>query len=763
MLSSMDLSHLTPPLSSTASPHPAALPSSPNPPIASDITTKLAALNLSTSSHSKNNTAVAKVTEDPDEDNDELPVSIANKFLGSTAAPNCLLTSHILRDLWSTVYWVWKHSKKTGERQVWRKFEELGEKLEDRHHTVLVNLERLHESEAQLWKEKLASSEKEVKAEKASSEKELKAEKASSEKELKAEKDLWKEKLASSEKELKAKKDALQAVKDALQAANKALSDATEAHSEAILAHQDLNMELREKAAQLKSVLLASKTAYSFIRGKSVSRACAWKIERVDSLLCPELVNTHALTEAEEGGVKILVEELMSQPENKEGTYYEFIEKGLRKFLPGCSVINTSRKYYLQGESPDISICVKGVRQAHRLSTHGIIEVKSQKENVDAAQWLGQVKDYLLDLLQSQPTRNDFWGFITNVNQIFLVECKRKDAQPGHRADTSYHLVKYGPLSWVQMIHYIRGVTSAPNMGCKPLPFSPTLGIAEELIGGSDKWRIGRFAIPEKPDSDMVVKVSLRDAGHVHIQELKILRYLKGCSSNVPKGICKLAWDPARDRGKNVYLFNDIDPTPRVQFGITPVGTTLSLDAFPNMEKFRQCISGLLDALQWLHCTARVIHRDVRVANVVLQRSVLTPVLIDFDCAIQLPPSSDTPLAAKITTYSGGLICVPPRVVEEAIKESVPITDVTYYPRIEDDYCALVLLVLELVFPTIYKKFPSRKAMSDGGRICLAALRGLHKNLAVNPTWGHLWDKARRGAISELQQLASVTLWIEET
>ncbi|RPB24373.1 hypothetical protein L211DRAFT_849098 [Terfezia boudieri ATCC MYA-4762] len=521
-------------------------------------------------------------------------------------------------------------------------------------------------------------------------------------------------------------------------------------------------MELREKVAHLKSVWLASKTVYSFIRGKSMSRAVAWDIERVESHLCPELVNIHALTAAEEGDVKILAEELMSEPENKEGTYYKLIEKGLSRFLPGCSVIDSSKKYYLLGESPDISICIKGVRQAHRLSTHGIIEVKSRKENVDTAQCLGQVKDYLLDFLQSQPTRNDFWGFITNVNQIFLVECKRKDAQPGRRADTSYHLVKYGPLSWVQMIHYIRGVTSAPNMGCKPLPFSPTLGIAEELIGGSDKWRIGRFAVPGKPDSDMVVKVSLREAGQCHIQELKILRYLKRCSSNVPKGICELVWDPARNEGKNVYLFNDIDPTPRVQFGITPAGTTLSLDAFPNMEKFRECISGLLDALQWLHGTARVIHRDVRVANVVLQRSVPTPVLIDFDCAIQLAPGSDTPLEAKITTYGGGLICVPPRVVEEAIKKSVPITDITYYPRIEDDYCALVLLTLELVFPKRYKRFPSKRAMSDGGKICLAALHELHKNLAVNPTWGHLWDKARRGEISELQQLASVTLWIEE-
>ncbi|KAF8432190.1 hypothetical protein BGX38DRAFT_1276875 [Terfezia claveryi] len=736
----MDISLPTPPVSSTASPHPSVLPSSPTPPVASDITTKLAALNLCTPNPSNYDTAVAKVAEAPDEDDDMLPVSVATKFLSSAAAPNCLLTSHILRDLWSTVYWVWKHPQKTSEKKVFRKFEELCEKLEDRHNTVLgsLNTEKiLHE---QLWKEKFESVQKQ----------------------RGAEKELWEEKLASSENALKASGNSFKASENALKAEQKVLRDTIESHHDSVRVYKALNMELRELLAQRKSMYLASHSVYQHTRGRSVTRATAWNSEPVESLLCPDFVDTYALTVPEEGVVKNLVEELMGEPASKEGTYYTIIEKGLSHLLPGCSVINSSKKNYLLGESLDISICIQGVRQAHRLATHGIIEVKSRKQNVDAAQWLGQVKDYLLDLFLAQWTRNDFWAFIINVNEIFLVECKRKDTKPGHRAvDNSYHLLKYGPLSWVQMIHYIRGVTSTPNMGCKPLPFSPTLGVAEELIGGSHKWRIGRFAVPGT-GSEMVVKVSLGEVQNCHTQELKILRHLKGCmdiSSKIPNGVCKLQWDPARNLGKNVYQFNDIDQTPRIQFGLSPAGTAFSLDAFQNMESFRECISELLDALQWLHHTAGVIHRDVRVANVVLVPSSPKPVLIDFDCAIQLPAASDPPL---VTTYSGGLICVPPRVVKKAIKESLHVTDVTYNPQIEDDYCALVLLVLELVFPKKYRKFPRKGGMANGGGSCLAALRRLHKDLAVNPTWGHLWDKAQRGATSELQDLASVILWIEE-
>jgi len=63
-----------------------------------------------------------------------------------------------------------------------------------------------------------------------------------------------------------------------------------------------------------------------------------------------------------------------------------------------AGIIDSSATKYSLGESPDISTRIKGVRQAHRLATHGVIEVKSRK-HVDSLQWLGQVKDSLLDFL----------------------------------------------------------------------------------------------------------------------------------------------------------------------------------------------------------------------------------------------------------------------------------------------------------------------------------------------------------------------------
>ncbi|KAF8447108.1 hypothetical protein BGX38DRAFT_604634 [Terfezia claveryi] len=208
-----------------------------------------------------------------------LPVSVATKFLGSAAAPNCLLTSHILRDLWSIVYLVSKHSQKTGESKV----EELCEKLEDKHNTVLVSLNADSKAEKELWEVKLALSNSALKAEKElwevrlTSSKELwEAKLDSSKTALKAEKELWEAKLALSE--------------NALSAIKKAHRDMTESHTDLVQAYKELNMELREEVAHLKSVLLASKSVDNYIRGRSVTRAIAWNSEPVESLFCPELV-----------------------------------------------------------------------------------------------------------------------------------------------------------------------------------------------------------------------------------------------------------------------------------------------------------------------------------------------------------------------------------------------------------------------------------------------------------------------------------------
>jgi len=41
----------------------------------------------------------------------------------------------------------------------------------------------------------------------------------------------------------------------------------------------------------------------------------------------------------------------------------------------------------------------------------------------------------------------------------------------------------------------------------------------------------------------------------------------------------------------------------------------------------------LLDALNWLHQKPKIIHRALRLANVIYDNVLQTPVLIDYDCA----------------------------------------------------------------------------------------------------------------------------------
>lgn len=155
-----------------------------------------------------------------------------------------------------------------------------------------------------------------------------------------------------------------------------------------------------------------------------------------------------------------------------------------------------------------------------------------------------------------------------------------------------------------------------------------------------------------------------------HKDELKVLRHLTASRKikKAPDSIIRLVWDPALKSGDDCYEFvdKDWDPTThRVQFGITPVGVQFDLSAFETPDNLRNAMNKLLDGLDWLHTTARVIHRDLRPVNVILDRNTKSPVIIDFDCAFQLPVdgSLDGTGFVQLTTYAGGLNVIGRKVI----------------------------------------------------------------------------------------------------
>ncbi|RPB18920.1 hypothetical protein L211DRAFT_853686 [Terfezia boudieri ATCC MYA-4762] len=459
----------------------------------------------------------------------------------------------------------------------------------------------------------------------------------------------------------------------------------------------------------------------------------------------------------------------------------------------------TAYKKFLDGDAPDITICCANSDKPLKVLTYGIIEVKRPAETLDTTTNLTQLKDYILSLMQAQQGRKCFWGLLTNMKENILVTI-----EPFDRTGNKDDITKYAPLTWPAVIEFIRYSTQDPYCSPPSLHFATKLGVIQDVVGSSTKWSLGEFFIPGDKTKTMVVKNSIlvvRNSilslpEHYHINELRVLRQLTASRKikEAPSSILRLVWDPALEFGRDDrdmlvdgmyprrlrqgWFANDswnIDdryedpwdrdpesdnPLPRVQFGITPVGLPFDLADFKTPGDFRVAMDSLLDGLDWLHTTARILHRDIRPANVIVDRSTKLPVIIDFDCACMNPDISEN----VQSTYAGGLICVPPKVIALALKafedgDDPVIHRIWYKPEPSDDLVAFVLLVLAMLYPKQFSNFPACRLQNVGSFEEVEALSRFHNDIEASTMWGTIWANALEGNLEGLRQIRDFGLW----
>ncbi|RPB18921.1 hypothetical protein L211DRAFT_853687, partial [Terfezia boudieri ATCC MYA-4762] len=454
---------------------------------------------------------------------------------------------------------------------------------------------------------------------------------------------------------------------------------------------------------------------------------------------------------------------------------------------------------YIDGDAPDITICCANSDKPLEVLTYGIIEVKRPAETLDTTTNLTQLKHYILSLMQAQQGRKCFWGLLTNMKENILVTI-----EPFDRTGNKDDITKYSPLTWPAVIEFIRYSMEVPYCSPPSLHFATKLGVIQDVVGSSTKWSLGEFFIPGDKTKTMVVKNSIlvvRNSilslpEHYHIHELRVLRHLTASRKikEAPSSILRLVWDPALKFGRDDrdmlvdgmyprrlrqgWFANDswnIDdryedpwdrdpesdnPLPRVQFGITPVGLPFDLADFKTPGDFRVAMDSLLDGLDWLHTTARILHRDIRPANVIVDRSTKLPVIIDFDCACMNPDISGN----VQSTYAGGLICVPPKVIALALKafedgDDPVIRRICYKPEPSDDLVAFVLLVLAMLYPKQFSNFPACRLHDEGSFEEVEALSRFHNDIEASTMWGTIWANALEGNLEGLRQIRDFGLW----
>lgn len=295
--------------------------------------------------------------------------------------------------------------------------------------------------------------------------------------------------------------------------------------------------------------------------------------------------------------------------------------------------------------------------------------------------------------------------------------------------------------------------------------FAPELGVEQERLRSSSDWVVARFQHPDpKVGTAMVVKASSKSVSSTrrHHQELLMHRLIRKGSERkpAPLSLCKLVWElkhrPTNPKSSDIA---------EVQFGIAPVGIPINLRVFQTSTQFTNAVSALLDALAWLHSETGIIHRDVRTQNVVVMPDTLLPVLIDFDCAEYVskdPKIREDPTRNLARLWAGAVTCIPPRVLQKALETQKDVWTIEYWPEPQDDYIAVVLFVLDLMFPFQSKKFYTEGVKPHRSQVHLRALEALHKRLDTSPAWGHFWKSAQAGKVEGLRNLGRMVEWVEK-
>ena len=130
-----------------------------------------------------------------------------------------------------------------------------------------------------------------------------------------------------------------------------------------------------------------------------------------------------------------------------------------------------------------------------------------------------------------------------------------------------------------------------------------------------------------------------------------------------------------------------------------------------------------------------IIHRDVRLSNLILQRQQndVNVVIIDYETAFDSEGNHSTD---NEVDYSGGYICWPRRLLQSK-KQS-------YKPEPSDDLFACILVVLHLLFPCRFDEFDMGKIRADGDQNpeTLRVLQ-MWKDIESSKIWGHFYEAAR--------------------
>jgi hypothetical protein len=370
------------------------------------------------------------------------------------------------------------------------------------------------------------------------------------------------------------------------------------------------------------------------------------------------------------------------------------IKEGLYEGMEDVLVVNTHQHSHFHA---DISVTE---HEDARLpySLRYFLELKHPKIQPRTAEFCGQVLDYFHVVREKQPHRSRFvailsnfsstWAYVadydSNGTKIHEYPCSTladglifAETTSNSQLKTTLPTLDGGlePTFSVLAVgrhYFLLSVTKSTDMAVLTRTSSQ-----RQTIKSHHWWKQPVRHWEPKGFMKFVLKVAHDGSSLAH--EIKILEIFRDAACpHLPE----LVWTREEDK----------------QLGIAPIGEPVRPGEPAAVS--RKIVRGMIEGLRYLH-TLKIIHRDIRLSNLILKRTPndVNVVIIDYETAFTLDQEGHK------VEYAGGYICWPRRLLQTGTQR--------YLPAPADDLFASILVVLHLLFPSRFDEFNAGEIQSD--------------------------------------------------
>ena len=377
-------------------------------------------------------------------------------------------------------------------------------------------------------------------------------------------------------------------------------------------------------------------------------------------------------------------------------------------------------------------------------SVRYFLEFKLPNVEPRTAAHCGQMLDYFKSLREKQPHRSRFIGVLSNYSSSWVYDAVFDEKGPKIEEHPCSSLADAIIFAETSPASQLQATIPSLDKALDPKFSVLSLGKHYFLLSVKKVLPLLGDKEPKHSATRQTVKNTPRWFPPVRHLEQKNQFVLKITHDN-----CSLENEIAtlqklRD-AKSLHIPELVWIRGSGELGILPMGEPVLPGESATTS--RKIVRGMIDGLRYLHGQG-IIHRDIRLSNLVLKRERhdVNVVIIDYETAFDLGGNHSP---GNEVDYSGGCICW--------LRQLLQSREESYTPEPADDLFACILVVLHLLFPCRFDEFNAGNIRPHGSQNdeTLRVLQ-MWRDIERSKIWGRFYQAARSQDYVGLVEISDV-------